>query len=203
MSGPAPTASPKDRLLQSLRAIIREEFPRLTFFGLYEFIVQASAAGDQASLVPSDATIGLPGLVQVPQRLPGTSATLTPGSMCLLQFVNGDPARPVVVNHATTPLTVDLDASLSMRIGKSSPSVALGAAPLPLATSAGTLTTIGLLTTFVASVTSAAQTCVSAGNTLPAIGVFVTAVNTAGGVVASGLAAAIALIPTTTIKAGP
>ena len=76
-------------------------------------------------------------------------------------------------------------------------------APAPLATSLGTLTVIGLLTTFVASVTSAAATSVAAGNTLASMGTFVTAVQTAGGVVSTGLAAALALVPTITVKAGP
>lgn len=118
MTAPIPTAL--DRLLKALRAIIREELPRLTFFGLYEYVV-AGASSNTADLRATDTTIGLPDMVKVPLRLPASTATLTTGAKAILAFVNGDPGRPFV-------LTADNVTTLAIGQAASTMSLAAGVA---------------------------------------------------------------------------
>lgn len=98
MSAPTPTLN--DRFLKALRAIVREMFPRLDFFGVYEFTVQ-STGSNTADLVPTDTTLGLPSMVTVPLRLPTFRATLSTGSTAIVTFVNGDPSRPFVLTASS------------------------------------------------------------------------------------------------------
>ena len=203
MSAPAPVTQ-LDRMMRGLRSIIRAEIPSETYSNIYEYAVEAlSADGSTADATPVDTTQSVPPDVRIPLQLNAMTATLTVGSKCLVAFINGDPTRATILSAAPVPLKATYDASAQLKIGASCPDVEIGVAPAPLATSLGTLTVIGLLTTFVASVTSAAATSVAAGNTLASMGTFVTAVQTAGGVVSTGLAAALALVPTITVKAGP
>ncbi len=97
MSGPNPPVTPQDRLMKAFRALVREELPRLTFLAVYEFAVQSSCA-TTADLSPTDQTIGLPSLVSVPLRVPLVGAVLSPGTKCIVAFINGDPSRPFVLS---------------------------------------------------------------------------------------------------------
>jgi hypothetical protein len=122
--------------------------PRL--WGVYEFEV---VSGDSAAcdLVPTDPSVGLPEMVQVPSWVSpaGEIVTYAPGVHVLLAFVNGLPSRPVVVSSdASAPaLEVELRASTTFKINApsvtieasgsctvNSPMVSLGAgASLPVA----------------------------------------------------------------------
>ncbi len=99
MSGPTPPVTLQDRLLKAFRALVREEFPRLTFLAVYEFSVQGvSSLKLTADLSPTDTTLGLPSMVSVPLRLPLVGATLALGTKCIVAFINGDPSRPFVLS---------------------------------------------------------------------------------------------------------
>jgi hypothetical protein len=73
-------------------------YPDLRFRGAYEYRV-VSQQGNRLNLQPARSVLGLPDLARVPVRLaPGYRADFAPGSLCLVQFVNADPARPVVTS---------------------------------------------------------------------------------------------------------
>lgn len=108
-----------DRLLASLRLLIRAEVPTLTYFGTYEYSVQSST-GSTIDCSPVDTTSGLPSFSNLPVRpsvLGETVAGIQPGQLCLVQFVNADPSRPVVTRLDAISETLTIDASDSMSIG--------------------------------------------------------------------------------------
>ena len=118
MTAPVPTTL--DRLMRSFRALVREEFPRLTFLGIYEYSV-SSAGSNTADLKLIDTSIGLPDMVSVPLRLPGSTATLAVGAKAIVAFVNGDPGRPFV-------LTADNVTTLAIGQAASTMTLAAGVA---------------------------------------------------------------------------
>lgn len=97
-------------------------------WGVYEFEV---VSGDSAAcdLVPTDPSVGLPEMVEVPSWVSpqGELVTYAPGTRVLLAFVNGSPSRPVVVSSdASAPaLEVALRASTTFKI--TAPSVTIEA----------------------------------------------------------------------------
>ncbi len=102
-----PTTS--DRTMRALREIIRAEIPQLTFFGLWEYVVQ-SATTSTVDAIPVDSSgaFPLPEIVAAP-LLPsvlGENVTFTVGSTCVIAFLNGDPSRPVVIggDYETGPV---------------------------------------------------------------------------------------------------
>jgi len=88
-----------DRLMQSIRAIIRAELPQATFQGIYEYSIQ-STDGLTASCDPVDTTIPLPSLPSVELRPSILGGIVAParGARCLVAFVNSDPTRPVIIS---------------------------------------------------------------------------------------------------------
>lgn len=104
-----PTLS--DRLGAAFRALLRSEDPQRSYYGLYEYAVQATD-GKTVDAAPTDTTQPLPPITKVPILcgLPGTTCTPTNGSRLVIGFLNGDPSRPVVMgifdssNDAVTPL---------------------------------------------------------------------------------------------------
>lgn len=88
--------------MQAVRAIIRAEVARLTYFGAYEYAIQ-NTDGTTIDCTPTDTTLSLPPLTKVPV-LPGISGeavTLTSGAngqKCVVIFLNADPSRPRVVS---------------------------------------------------------------------------------------------------------
>lgn len=103
----APT--PLDRLWASFRALVRAEFPTLSFLGVYEYAVTAtdgtsSTAAKTVDVQPTDPALNLPALTKVPIRLP-FGVTPPMGALCSVQFMNGDPSRPMVTNF-TDPMTL-------------------------------------------------------------------------------------------------
>ena len=94
----ASTPTSQDRLLQSIRSIIRAEFPQLTYIGLWEYAV-VNSDGTTVDATPTDATIPLPQLSKIPLRAGIFGVNQKPSSETRLavSFLNGDPTRPVVV----------------------------------------------------------------------------------------------------------
>lgn len=92
--GSNPTAD--DRLLASLREIIRERFPALAYAGVYEYAVQ-SVGLTTVELLP---TADVPFTSLPPLSYPVSSYLITPlvvGTTCLVAFVNANPSRPVML----------------------------------------------------------------------------------------------------------
>lgn len=99
---------PSDRLLATIRAIIRAEDPVRSFRGIYEYTVQATN-GTTVDCDATDTTISLPlHLAKVPIRTSVTGeavnlpATVV-GLRCLVAFVNADPTRPVIIGLDAIP----------------------------------------------------------------------------------------------------
>lgn len=108
VSGVAPLT---DRVLGTLRTIIRHEIRALTFAGVWEYQVtssQVDAAGrtlvDGLPLAPG-ATLPPLRSTEVRPGVPGLSCVPAPGSRVLVAFANQDPARPVVVSFDSSPGT--------------------------------------------------------------------------------------------------
>lgn len=103
----SPTAL--DRLWASFRALVRAELPALSYLGTYEYRVTgtdgtASSPASTVDCVPTDAALKLPPLAKVPLRLP-YGVTPPTGALCAVQFMNGDPSRPIVTNFSD-PMTL-------------------------------------------------------------------------------------------------
>ena len=140
MSQPVqPTAL--DRLLTSIRNLIRGEFPQYTFAGLWEYSIQAVNSTGTLDLQPTDTTISLPDLSNVgfSPSLLAESSMATMGSTCLVEFVNGDPTRPRVISIGATVFMGTIDASQTINVGPSASSVNLGAAQMPTARTTDTV----------------------------------------------------------------
>lgn len=83
------------RVLQNLRAIIRAEVRSLLGFPAAYGYVIARAASDTIDATPTDDTLGLPGLNQVPMEASSIgSVTPSVGKKCRIIFENGDRRRP-------------------------------------------------------------------------------------------------------------
>lgn len=110
-----------DRIVGALVAAVRAITGRSFFLGSYEYRV-ISHSGGYLDLTPASAALGLPQLSHVEMRTstPGGRGQPTPGSTCLVGFVNGDPTRPFV--HAfdgawgTKPLVAALDATTTVEL---------------------------------------------------------------------------------------
>lgn len=87
-----------DRLIEDVRAIIRDEVEDLTFMGVYEYAVQATD-GVTMDANPTSTSIPLPPLRKVPLRSGIVGASVKPGLGTLLavSFLNGDPTRAIVL----------------------------------------------------------------------------------------------------------
>ena len=101
-----------DRVLAALRALLRAEFPQLTYLGVYEYVVH-STDGSTVDCIATDASVPLPSLAGVPIRSDVIGATVKPrvGGRCLIAFVNADPSRPIVVSSDPPPQLVEIGES--------------------------------------------------------------------------------------------
>lgn len=101
--------SPLDRLWAAFRALVRAELPTLSFLGVYEYSVTdsdgtSSTPAKTVDCTPTDPALKLPSLTKVPIRLP-FGVTPPKEALCSVQFMNGDPSRPMVTNF-TDPMTL-------------------------------------------------------------------------------------------------
>jgi hypothetical protein len=89
---------PTDRLVDDIRALVREEVESLTFLGVYEYSV-TSTDGTTVDAQPTSSTIPLPALRKVTIRtgIPGASVKPGTGSLLAVSFLNGDPTKPCVL----------------------------------------------------------------------------------------------------------
>ncbi len=109
-----------DRLREAFAKLVRSEVPQLDFLGVYEYAVQATDgnASTPSKTVDANPTatetsggrkLNLPNITKVPIMLP-YGVTPPVGALCTVQFLNGDPARPVVVCF-NDPMTLMVFAS--------------------------------------------------------------------------------------------
>lgn len=166
-----PTVS--DRLLTAVRSIIRAQFPQFDYAGTFEYSVQA-ATSSSVDCSPTDTTLPLPSLVGIPMRsgLLGESVTLTVGNRCLVQFVNRDPSRPIIVGGDPIPVTSTVDATETLDLGPSSTAVNIAGGAHALVPSAWATGLANVLTPFFNGLTTAtlsaqAATALTAMGALP------------------------------------
>jgi hypothetical protein len=131
-----PPPNPFDRLLEPLRAIIRNEIARLSYLATWEYSVVGVNGDGTVNATPTDDTAGLPALnnLEVRSDPSGSTGAPTPGNTCLVRFINGDPTRPAVVGNQALVKTVTIDASQTVDIGANvSGAVALAGGNAPIA----------------------------------------------------------------------
>lgn len=129
-------ANPMDRILEPIRAIIREEVAKLSYFGTWEYAVVAVNDDGTVNANATDSTAPFPSLNNLPIRSGPEGATGTPtaGNLCYVRFINGDPARPVVVGNQSLVETVTVDATETVQVGPSvSNAVVLAGGDAPIA----------------------------------------------------------------------
>jgi hypothetical protein len=104
------------RLTAALQQLVDTFAARLGLRGVWSYRV-ISQNGETLDLQPEFTSLGLPVLQRVPVRLPpGIKAEHTLGSLVLVAFANGDPARPAVIagddpsSPGWLPQTLMLDA---------------------------------------------------------------------------------------------
>lgn len=132
-----------DRLLTAIRQIIRQELPRLSYLGTWEYAVTGVNADHTVNCTSSDASAPLPNLNNVPIRSgpEGGTGTPTAGHFCYVRFVNSDPTRPVIVGNAALVKTATLDATDTVAVGSSvSNAVILAGGNAPVARSGDAVT---------------------------------------------------------------
>lgn len=117
-------------IVETIRTVVRDLFPRLEFAGDYEFRV-AAQDGAFVDLKPTDAALQLPALRQIPFRgAAGIASTLQVGARVIVRFVNSDPGRPyisAVIGEDDTghgPVAMRLVASSSVTVR--APQITLG-----------------------------------------------------------------------------
>lgn len=122
-----------DRLWTAFRALVRESLPALTYLGPYEYRVTAtdgtgSSPANTVDCSPTDAALKLPSLAGVPLRLP-YGVTPPVGALCTVQFMNGDPSRPMVTNFSD-PMTLIVFAAGKLPNARQGDMVACSISPL-------------------------------------------------------------------------
>ncbi|WP_437606251.1 hypothetical protein WMF20_35365 [Sorangium sp. So ce834] len=114
-----------DRLLQVIRAIAREMFPRYDFLGRYRYRVIAMQ-GERAVLQAVRKEPGLPDLPPIPivAGMAGLFAELTPSAIVLVEFIEGDPNLPIITGFSRdggetfVPVSLTLDAVNALLFGR-------------------------------------------------------------------------------------
>ena len=116
-------SAPTTRRLSALQGLIDQLYPDLRYRGAFEFRV-VTQSGERLNLQPARVSLGFPDLSRVPVRpgLSGSRSDVALGSLVLVQFVNANPARPVVTsfdspdNPGWSPLVSDLTGA-ALRLG--------------------------------------------------------------------------------------
>lgn len=117
-----------DEMIDAFRGAVREVFPSWGYSGIWEYTV--FSAGSTYDLRPTDASLPPISSASFKPGIPGLTSLMQVGALVYVQFVNCDPARPVVVAVAGpgdagfTPTSIAIVASGSARLDGSS--IALG-----------------------------------------------------------------------------
>lgn len=126
-----------DRLLHVIRVLVREVInttpPCHDFLALYRYRVVRMVA-NRVELQAVRKGAGLPNTlpVSIHPGMAGLAANLTPGALVLVTFIEGDPKQPILTHFATQdepgflPVSLALDATDEVRIGKSAAQVVVG-----------------------------------------------------------------------------
>ena len=122
-----------ETLRDRVARLVRAELGKLGILTFHEYrVVQQS--GPMVDLQAVRKAAGLPDLTRVAARpgAAGYAAQYKPGSLVLVGFVEGDPARPFIAfagevgASGTTPLEAAIDAITAVTVGALAQKVALG-----------------------------------------------------------------------------
>lgn len=136
---PLPSPGPvDDRALHAFRELVRAVLPQLALLGVWEYRVEVGGT-TSVTCSPVDPSLGLPGgvVAQIWPSVLGEQVTIAPGQRVLIGFVNGDPARAVVLagDPSTRPTAAALlgPGSAAARVGDAvaAGTLAWGPAPPP------------------------------------------------------------------------
>lgn len=131
-----------NRIIDSIRRIIRAEFPNYMFHGIYEYAIQAVNSDDTVNIDPTDTTLGLPSHRNI--RLQ-EEVKPTVGNLCLLVFVNGKPSKPLVLSSNYTNDETTIDATTLLELGPSSLQVQIAGGGQPVGRVGDTILAGGFL----------------------------------------------------------
>lgn len=135
-----PDATTDDRILEAFRALVREVFPRITYMGKFQYVIQRVGDG-VVDVAAVDTTIGLPSpLPRVPLlAINGSTVKPVPGSACVVEFLNFDPSLPRVTSMDPVTTQIDLG-DAAVPLAKASPFSTLFTAIGTFATAVGVAT---------------------------------------------------------------
>lgn len=105
-----------ERLRDSLRSLIRAELASFSYAGVWEYEI---ASGTPTTVDATSTDSRMPDVTKCPMYpgLLGEVVTPTPGTKCLVAFVNMDPTRPICIAIEGIGLTAIIDASVAVRLG--------------------------------------------------------------------------------------
>ena len=120
------------RLVRALRALVRDALPRLAYLAPRRYRI-VEQIGERLTLQAVRAAAGVPDLLMVPVSpgVAGTRAEHTPGAVCVVQFLDGDPSAPMVTHFEAAdgngwlPVGLTLDATGAVKVGPSADLVEL------------------------------------------------------------------------------
>jgi hypothetical protein len=144
-----------DRLMVSIRAMIRAEGEALLFAGTYEYSVHASRPGPAApdgsattlvDVLPVDASLPLPPITNLPLRSSTWGEAVSgvvDGQLCRVAFLDCSRAKPVVVGLQAVSVDATVDATGSVTLGSAqTPLVPLAGGGSPVARQQGLVSII-------------------------------------------------------------
>ena len=122
----------QNRILDSIRQIVREVFAAQTFLGQYRYSVKSSNGTGRACTVdvePVNKSIGLPAHTNVPIR-PGVLGefvdNVPEGTLATVIFLDGSPALPRVVAFEGLSTNETVDAGDTLNLGPTASTTNLG-----------------------------------------------------------------------------
>ncbi len=119
----------------AIRALIRAELPRLKYLGTWEYSIVGVNADGTVNTAPTDRDAGLPSLndLSIVSGPEGGTSKPTPGNLCYVRFINGDPTRPVVTGNQALVRIATFDATDQVNVGPSADTVVLAGGNAPVA----------------------------------------------------------------------
>lgn len=113
----------RDRFLSAIRKLILQECPSLTYAGLWEYAVTSVNSDGSVNGTPTDSTIPLPGLNNVPLGglAAGGTSVPTVGTNFLVEFGDQDGSKYIVTSVAPTVKDATIDAFVSVNMGPTAP----------------------------------------------------------------------------------
>jgi hypothetical protein len=123
-------AQPKTRLSEAFSRLI-EAKSRIVFARAYRYRIVEQKADGRLALQAVEKSRGLPDMIPLTPwpGMAGLSATYAPGSEVIVEFIAGDPSRPIVrsFQDGAPPLVLRLDASTRIDLAGGADYVALAA----------------------------------------------------------------------------